>query len=137
MSSRSAQAAFEPAVSSPPRFYGLLKASTAFLATTMLIQGITAGLLLDGTENGGEIHRSTSSIVIVALVITITAAILVRRNGGPIRPLATCLVTTVLTLVQYALGENGSAAVHVPLGVALMGGATALAVQVWGQRGTG
>ena len=50
MSSPSARtaAAREPAASVPPRFYGLLKASTAFVAACMLLQGITAGQLLDG-----------------------------------------------------------------------------------------
>ncbi|MFI0486198.1 hypothetical protein [Actinomadura sp. 9N215] len=125
------------AASGPPRFYGLLKAATAFLATTLLLQGITAGQLLDGAENGGEIHRSTSGVVIVALLVTITAAILVRRGGGSARPLATSLVTAVLTLVQFALGDSGDTAVHVPLGVALMGGGAALAAQVWGGHAYG
>lgn len=131
MPSSTAHAVREPAASAPPRFYGLLKAAAAFLATAMFIQGITAGLLLDGAENGGEIHRTTSGIVILALLVTIVAATLVRRGGGSARPLATGLIATVLTLAQYALGENGDTAVHVPLGVALMGAGAALATQVW------
>lgn len=135
MPSPTAHAVREPAASAPPRFYGLLKAAAAFLATAMLIQGITAGLLLDGAENGGETHRTTSGIVVLALLVTVVAAILVRRGGGSARPLATGLIMIVLTLAQFALGENGDTAVHVPLGVALMGGAAALTAQVW-SRGT-
>ncbi|MGH3244558.1 MAG: hypothetical protein ACRDNL_29600 [Spirillospora sp.] len=133
MSSQSVNAATEPATSAPPRFFGLLKASAALLATAMLIQGITAGQLLDGADNGSEMHRTTSGIVVLALLVTIVSAFLVRRGGGPARPLATSLVTTVLVIVQYALGDSGETAVHVPLGVLLMGGAAALAAQVWSQ----
>ncbi|MEU8796071.1 hypothetical protein [Spirillospora sp. NPDC048819] len=121
------------AASAPPRFYGLLKASAAFLATAMLVQGITAGQLLDGAENGLEMHRGTTGVVIVALLVTIVAALLVRRGGGSARPLAGSLVAAVLTGAQMALGNSGETAVHVPLGVALMGIGTALVTQVWRQ----
>ncbi|WP_217711649.1 hypothetical protein [Actinomadura sp. NAK00032] len=100
----------------------------------MLVQGITAGLLLDGAENGSEIHRTTSGIVVAALLVTIVAATLVLRGGGSARPLATSLVTAALTLVQFALGDSGETAVHVPLGVALMGAGTALTAQAWSRR---
>ncbi|MEV5827050.1 hypothetical protein AB0L25_15855 [Spirillospora sp. NPDC052242] len=136
MSSPSARtaAAREPAASVPPRFYGLLKASTAFVAACMLLQGITAGQLLDGAENGSEIHRNASGILVVALLVTIVAAFLVRRGGGSVRPLVAALATAVFTVVQFSLGENGATAVHVPLGVALMGSGAALVAQVWGRR---
>lgn len=136
MPSPSGPTAREPAAApAPPRFYGLLKAASAFVATCMLLQGVTAGLLLDGADNGGELHRDTAGILSAALVVTIVAAILVRYGGGSIRPLVAVLATTVLTVVQYSLGESGSTVVHVPLGVALMGSGTALVAQVWGRSG--
>lgn len=136
MSSPTANEALTPTTSAPPRFYGLLKASAAFLATAMLIQGITAGQLLDGAENGLEIHGTTSGIVIIAILVTIVAAILVRRGGGSSRYLTTSLAAAVFTGIQIALGNNGETAIHVPLGVALMGSGAALVTQVWSQRGT-
>ncbi|WP_026401447.1 hypothetical protein [Actinomadura rifamycini] len=82
-SSARTAAAREPAASVPPRFHGLLRASTAFVAACMLLQGITAGQLLDGAEHGSEIHRNASGFLVAALLVTIAAAILVRRARSP------------------------------------------------------
>ncbi|TDC56459.1 hypothetical protein E1281_07200 [Actinomadura sp. KC345] len=135
MSSRSVRPDLEPATAAPPRFHGLLKAATAFLATCMLLQGVTAGQLLDGAENGRDVHEAASGVVVAAVLVAVVAALLVRRAGGSARPLLMSLVTAVLVGVQVALGSGGETALHVPLGVALMGGGAALVTQVWGRSG--
>ena len=93
------------------RFFGLLKASTVFLAATLLVQGITAGLLLSG-EGGSSVHHATGPLVTVAMVVQLVAALLVWR----------------------VVGGSGDLAVHVPLGVALFGVSTVLVAQVWSRR---
>ncbi|MFE6613796.1 hypothetical protein [Amycolatopsis sp. NPDC057786] len=116
------------------RFFGLLKASSLFLAATLLVQGITAGLLLSG-EGGSSVHHATGPLVTVAMVLQIVAALLVWRAGhGSPRYLVVSAILLVLVGVQFVVGGSGDLAVHVPLGVALFGASTVLVAQVWSPR---
>ncbi|RBQ18766.1 hypothetical protein DP939_16210 [Spongiactinospora rosea] len=118
----------------PPRFFGLLKASTVLVAVTLLVQGITAGRLLAG-EGGPQLHHATGRAVTAAVVLQIIAALLVWRAGrGPARYLGIGALLFVLIGVQFVTGGSGDAAVHVPLGVALFGASAALVAQVWSPR---
>lgn len=117
-----------------PRFFALMKASTAFLSATLLVQGITAGQLL---SDGGsrELHHATGPVVTVAMVLQIVAAFLVWRAGrGSARHLAVSAILLVLISVQFVLGGSGDLAVHVPLGVALFGASAVMVAQVWSPR---
>lgn len=117
-----------------PKFFGLLKASTVFLAATLLVQGITAGQLLSG-EGGSSVHHATGPFVTVAMVVQLVAALLVWRVGrGSARYPAISAILLVLIGVQFVVGGSGDLAVHVPLGVALFGASTVLVAQVWSPR---
>ena len=117
-----------------PRFFGLMKASTGFLAAALLVQGITAGQLLSN-EGGRQLHHATGPIVTVAMVLQIIAALLVWRTGrGSARYLAASALLMVLISVQFVVGGSGNLTVHVPLGVALFGASAVLAAQVWSPR---
>ncbi|MFD2768083.1 hypothetical protein [Micromonospora eburnea] len=119
-----------------PRFFGLMKASTAFLSAALLVQGITAGQLL---SNGGsrQLHHATGPIVTVAMVLQIIAALLAWRAGhGSARYPAVSALLFVLISVQFVVGGSGNTAVHVPLGVALFGASAILMAQVWSARPT-
>ncbi|RSN58559.1 hypothetical protein DMH01_21135 [Amycolatopsis sp. WAC 04182] len=119
------------------RFFGLLKASTLFLAATLLVQGITAGQLLSGAGGGG-LHHATGPFVTVAMVLQIVAAALVWRPGrGSARYLVVSAILLVLVSVQFVVGGSGDLAVHVPLGVALFGASAVLVAQVWTPRASG
>ncbi|MFC9970790.1 hypothetical protein ACFVH6_07790 [Spirillospora sp. NPDC127200] len=118
----------------PPRFFGLMKATTAFLAAALLVQGITAGRLMSGAD-GSRLHQATGGAVTFALVLQTIAALLVWRVGrGSGRYAAVTGLLFVLTSVQFMVGDNGNVAVHVPLGVALFGAGAVLAAQVWTSR---
>ncbi|MEV5575068.1 hypothetical protein AB0L06_33945 [Spirillospora sp. NPDC052269] len=121
---------------SRPRFFGLMKATTVFLATALLTQGITAGqLIADEDDSHRHVHHATGGVVSVALLLQIIAALLVWRVGrGPGRYAAVTLLMIVLTSVQFMLGSNGDVAVHVPLGVVLFGMGAVLMAQVWTTR---
>ncbi|QKG27227.1 hypothetical protein [Actinomadura verrucosospora] len=111
-----------------------MKASTVFLATAVLVQGVTAGQLL---SDGGsrQLHDATSPAVTVAMVLQVIAALLVWRPGrGPVRYLAVSALLFVLISIQFMVGGSGELAVHVPLGVALFGASAVLAAQVWAPR---
>ncbi|QKW48979.1 hypothetical protein [Streptomyces buecherae] len=120
----------------PPRFFGLMRATTAFLAATLLVQGITAGRLMSGTD-GSEVHHATGAFVTVALVLQTTAAVLAwRADRATARYLATTVVLLALTSVQFVVGGSGDLSLHVPLGVALFGAGAVLMTQVWSARTT-
>lgn len=115
-----------------PRFFGLMKATTVFLAAALLMQGVTAGQLLSDAD-GGQLHRNTGGVVTFALVLQIIAALLVWRVGrGSGRYLAVTALLFVFVGIQFIV--NGNAAVHVPLGVALFGAGAVLTAQVWTTR---
>ncbi|MFE6777141.1 hypothetical protein [Streptomyces sp. NPDC057702] len=117
-----------------PRFFGLMKATTAFLATSLLVQGITAGQLMSSAD-GKSLHHATGPLVTAALVLQTLAAVLVwRADRRTVRYLVVTLVLLVLTSVQFVAGGNGDVALHVPLGVALFGAGAVLMTQVWTAR---
>ncbi|GLY68672.1 hypothetical protein [Amycolatopsis taiwanensis] len=117
-----------------PRFFGLMKASTLFLAAALLVQGITAGLLLSN-EGSRQLHHATGAVVTAAMVLQIIAALLVWRAGhGSARFPAISALLFLLISVQFVVGSSGNLAVHVPLGVALFGAGAVLAAQVWSIR---
>ncbi|WP_067832695.1 hypothetical protein [Actinomadura kijaniata] len=118
----------------PPRFFGLLKATSVFLATALLTQGITAGFLMSD-EDGRRLHGATGAVVTFALILQIVAALLVWRAGrGSVRYLAVTALLFVFTSVQFMVGSSGNVAVHVPLGVALFGAGAVLMAQIWTTR---
>ncbi|QKW33346.1 hypothetical protein HUT06_04295 [Actinomadura sp. NAK00032] len=118
-----------------PRFFGLMKATTAFLATALLVQGITAGQILADEDGGSQLHDSTGPAVTAALILQTIAAALVWRVGrGSGRYLAVTGLLLVFTAVQFVVGGRGDLAVHVPLGVALFGAGAVLMTQVWTAR---
>ncbi|GAA3466471.1 hypothetical protein [Nonomuraea roseola] len=118
----------------PPRFFGLMKATTLFLAAALLTQAITAGQLL---SNGGsrQLHHATGGAVSAALVLQIIATLLVWRAGhGSARYLVVSASMVLLTGVQFVVGASGDVAIHVPLGVVLFGAGAVLVAQVWSSR---
>ncbi|MBT2212078.1 hypothetical protein [Actinomadura sp. NEAU-AAG7] len=117
-----------------PRFFGLLKATTLFLATALLTQAITAGLLLSN-EGPRDLHHTTAAVVSFAMVLQFVAALLVWRVGhGSARYLVVTVSMVLLISVQFIVGAGGDVAVHVPLGVALFGAGAVLVARVWGPR---
>ncbi|WP_433333467.1 hypothetical protein [Spirillospora sp. CA-294931] len=123
-----------PSPALPPRFFGLMKATSVFLAVALLTQGITAGQLMSD-EDGAQLHHATSGVVSFALLLQAVAALLVWRAGrGSWRYLAVTLLLMVFTSVQFLVGSSGDVAVHVPLGVALFGAGAVLVAQVWSVR---
>ncbi|WP_242910620.1 hypothetical protein [Actinomadura terrae] len=116
---------------SAPRFFGLLKASTLFLAAALLTQGITAGQLLSN-EGPHQLHHTTAAVVSFAVAVRFIAALLVWRVGhGSARHLVVTVSMALLVSVQFLVGASGDVAVHVPLGVALFGAGAVMVARVW------
>ncbi|GIH75665.1 hypothetical protein [Planobispora longispora] len=117
-----------------PRFLPLLRAAVALQAVAILVQAITAGLLLS-SPGGRTLHAASAGVLLLAGLLHLAAAVLVwRPGGGPPRAIAPAAGLLVATLVEMALGMAHLKALHVPVGVLMFGGSVVRLVQVWADR---
>ncbi|GAA4224342.1 membrane-associated PAP2 superfamily phosphatase [Streptosporangium album] len=114
-----------------PRFFPMLRVALALQTAALLIQAITAGLLLS-TPGGRAMHSISSAAVVATALLYLVAAILVRRPGGGLpRMIVPAVAMVVFVLVQAMLGVAHMKALHVPLGVLMFGGSVMQLVRVW------
>jgi hypothetical protein len=71
------------------------------------------------------------------LIETVCFAIAWRFGGGSPRPVLMGAGLIAVTALQMTTGFHATLAVHVPLGVLLIGGLLGLAVQAWRQPAGG
>ncbi len=110
----------------------VLGAFLALLAAGVLTQAALAGMFLSVSPGIQFVHMLVgSALPWIAIVPTVIAWV---RAGQRAIPASFAVLVTLLTLgfwVQDALGHMGfpvTIAVHVPLGVVLFAGSTALAI---------
>ncbi|NRQ40816.1 hypothetical protein HII36_54780 [Nonomuraea sp. NN258] len=114
-----------------------LRVAVALQAATLLVQAITAGLLLS-SPSGRMLHSVAAIAVVVAGLLHLVAAILVwRPGGGSARGIAPAVGLLVVTVVQMALGMAHMKALHVPLGVVMFAGSVLQLSRLWTGRRTG
>jgi hypothetical protein len=98
----------------------------------ILFQAVTAGQLLDGTDSMKDVHGTGAGIVHLTGVVQVILAILWWRPGrGAGWPALVSVLLAVLGFAQSAVGGNHNLAVHVPLGVSMMGLSIAILVWAW------
>ena len=99
------------------------------LAAIMLFdQAVFAGQFLAGTYDSLRVHRENATFAGLAMLAAMLASVLLRVVArGPRWPIAACLVVFMLVGAQIALGFARVIGVHVPLGVAIIVAAIALA----------
>lgn len=101
----------------------------------ILGQATTAGQFIGGDSAMRAIHGSGAMVVMLVALLELVAGVLVWRPGhGRWWPAAVSLLVLVLGIVQSSLGGAGVVAVHVPLGVAMLGIAVWLASWAWSAR---
>jgi hypothetical protein len=107
------------------------------LAALLLFnQAVFAGQFLAGTFGSLLLHRENATVAGLAVLAAAVAGILVRLAGrGPWWPALGCLGLFGLIALQIALGFARVLAVHVPLGVAIIGLAIMLTVKAWRPAG--
>ncbi|MET7327555.1 hypothetical protein [Nonomuraea sp. NPDC005650] len=107
-----------------------LTAVAALHVVALLLQAVTAGLLLS-SPGGRALHMASAVALLAVGLAHVVAAILVRWPGGGsakyIVPAVALLVATVVTAI---LGEAHVKAVHVPLGVMMFGAGVVQLVRV-------
>lgn len=116
-------------VSPSPRQLGLLRTASLGTATGAILQ-----LLLGGFQITAQnptiltIHGIVGLLTILAGVIATVAGFVNRGRGGNPGLAFHALGTTVLLLVQYALGEMGGFMIaHIVIGIVILGSAVAMA----------
>jgi len=102
-------------------------------ATTLLaLQAVLAGQFLAGTYDALRLHRENATVAGIVVVVAAAAAVPIWRPGhGPLWPAFACLGLFGLIAAQIALGFARLVAVHVPLGIAVIGLALRLTWYAW------
>ncbi|QYC43166.1 hypothetical protein Nocox_27870 [Nonomuraea coxensis DSM 45129] len=106
------------------------RAVTVLNALAVLAQGVTAGQLMSGA--GAGMHASGAGAVhVLGLALLVSAVLLWRPGRGAGWPALVSLGILLLGMVQSMLGGTGAVAVHVPLGMTLLGLSVWLMVAAW------
>jgi hypothetical protein len=108
----------------------LLRGTAVLYAVALVAQAVTAGMLLSSAD-GRRAHQASATLVGVAALLQLVAAVLVWRVGrGPFRFVSQGIETVVLVVVQVVLGMTGIKIAHVPVGVLMFGGAAVMLVRL-------
>jgi cytochrome bd-type quinol oxidase subunit 2 len=93
------------------------------LAALVFAQAVFAGLFLDGNDAWRDWHATNGMLLIPLLaLVEVVLAVLVWRSGRGPGWIALASVGLLLAIgAQVALGYTDQVAVHVPLGVAILG----------------
>jgi cytochrome bd-type quinol oxidase subunit 2 len=93
------------------------------LALLVFAQAVFAGLFLDGNRAWREWHAINGMLLIplLALLAVVLAVLLWRSGGGPGWIALASLALLLAIFIQIGMGQTSRLAVHVPLGVAILG----------------
>jgi hypothetical protein len=92
------------------------------LAVLVFAQAVFAGLFLDGNAAWRPWHAINGMALIPLLALgTVVLAFVLWRSGGPGWIALAGLALLGAVIVQNAMGQSGQVAVHVPLGVTILG----------------
>ena len=102
---------------------GALHLALRLLAVLVFAQAVFAGLFLDGNQAWREWHAVNGMLLIPLLaLLQVGLAVLLWRSGdGPAWIALAGLALLLAIVVQNAMGQTSQVAVHVPLGVAILG----------------
>ena len=112
---------------------GLFRGVTVLHAVMTVVQAIAAGAVLQASTAGLVVHQAVGGTLLLLATAQVPVAVLAWRPGRlPAWPIAVSAGLAVAEIAQVALGATGVLAVHVPLGVAIVG--TAVGLAVWALR---
>jgi heme A synthase len=109
---------------------------TSTVAAVMLFdQAVFAGQFLSGSYDSLHVHRENATFAGISVLISAVAAIFVRWPGrGPWGPILACTGVFGLIGLQIVVGFARVISLHIPLGVATILLASALAIWAWRSR---
>ncbi len=90
----------------------------------LLMQAAFAGMLLGGSRQGHVLHELTAKIIVLLAALQVVLAIAARiRQACPRWVPVAAGVLLAAEVLEFAAGHLYNVVLHVPLGVAIFGGA--------------
>jgi hypothetical protein len=112
---------------------GVFRVVTVLHAALTVVQAVAAGGILQASTAGLVVHQAGAGLLWLVALAQVPVAVLAWRPGRlPAWPIAVSAGLVVAETAQVAVGATGVLAVHVPLGVAIVG--TAVVLAVWSLR---
>ncbi len=103
------------------RRFSFLRIAMALQTLTILLQAVSAGLLLTASY-GETLHSAGARVMYGASMLYVLAAVLAwKPGGGPVTPVWQACGFLALASVQVVLGVAHVPSVHLPLGVLMFG----------------
>ncbi|WP_344233186.1 hypothetical protein [Kribbella hippodromi] len=99
----------------------LLRATAGVHAVAICLQPVFAGVYLNGSPAGMRMHEPTGLALAFLGLFQVVAATIWWRSGGRWTAPAVSLLILAGEVGQIAMGYSRQLAVHVPLGIALVG----------------
>ena len=91
---------------------------------TMLVQAAFAGRMLGGDGLSASLHEFTAKILVLIGVAQLTLMLIAwRKRQAPFGVVLANVGILLAEILEFALGHFHQVAFHVPLGVAIFGGA--------------
>jgi len=111
----------------------VLRVVAVLHAALTVVQAIAAGAVLQASTAGLIVHQAGAAALWLVALAQVAAAVVAWRPGRlPAWPIAVSAGLAVAETAQVAVGATGVLAVHVPLGVAIVG--TAVTLAAWALR---
>jgi len=107
----------------PPLLILVQTAATVLMSLAIGQAGLAAAFLT-GSRSLKEWHEFNGFLLAAVTVLTLVAAVLYQRGGGPRWPVAAAVLLVLVEAVQITLGEAGAAGAHIFLGVLFVAAAT-------------
>ncbi|MFW6694492.1 hypothetical protein [Streptomyces sp. MAR4 CNX-425] len=95
-----------------------LRATAALCLLQTLMQGLLAGMYMGRDVDSIDAHAANAFVYTALVIVQLVAAVLVWRQNRWLKwPLAAGVGILLTTFIQVFLGEEGSTAAHVTIGV--------------------
>jgi len=91
----------------------------------MLTQALFAGVIVSGGQSGQKLHLATAKFLVLTGLLQVLLALAMKVKAFVPRWLLPSTIGVLLAeIVEFGLGTTGHLLFHVPLAVAIFGGAT-------------